>query len=67
MDWIIDTSIMFMEPSNFTGNKPGLKDLCKLKLGEFVQEGFNGHDSSEDAKNCLRLLKYHISKTGPNK
>lgn len=67
MDWIIDTSIIFMEPSNFTSNKPGLKDLCKTKLGEFVQEGSNGHDSSEDAKNCLRLLKSHISKTAPKK
>lgn len=56
---IIDTTILY--PHN--KGRPyrmALRDLSRVHLKQFVQEGSAGHDSYEDCVACLRLLKLKL-------
>ncbi|CAI5456734.1 unnamed protein product [Caenorhabditis angaria] len=56
---IVDTSLLFQ-----TGrNKPSLRYLAQSILGKSIQEDRKnkfGHDSEEDARTCIELLRYYI-------
>lgn len=56
---IIDTSVLY--PHN-KGQpfRMALRDLTRVHLKQFVQEGSAGHDSYEDCVACLRLLKLKL-------
>lgn len=56
---IIDTSVLY--PHN-KGQpyRMALRDLTRVHLKQFVQEGSGGHDSYEDCVACLRLLKLKL-------
>jgi len=43
----------------------GLKYLANKYLQRFIQDGTDGHDSYEDSKTCIDLVKLKIQK-GPN-
>jgi RNA exonuclease 1 len=62
--FIVDTSIVFPHPRG-TPLKESLKNLAKKYLNREVQKGggtMNGHDSIEDAKTCLDLIKKKCEK-----
>lgn len=56
---IIDTCVLY--PHN-KGHpyRMALRDLSRVHLKQFVQEGSSGHDSFEDCVACLRLLKIKL-------
>lgn len=58
-DQIIDTAILFPHPQRQEA-KLGLKELSKVYLREFIQEGSEGHCSIQDALTCLKLVKSKI-------
>lgn len=61
---IVDTAILIPNP---TGSlyKPALRRLCAHHLGKFIQQDAGGqaegHDSVEDSKACLELLKWFVN------
>lgn len=59
-DQVVDTSILFPHDTSLKAKK-SLRDLAKIHLQEFIQEGSNGHNSIEDAVTCLRLVKKFIT------
>lgn len=60
---VIDTSIVFDHPRGATF-KCSLKWLATKYLKKTIQNGANGHDSSEDARTCIELIKEKL-KRGP--
>ncbi|KAJ3015035.1 RNA exonuclease 3 [Thoreauomyces humboldtii] len=58
---IIDTAALYPHPRGLPERHP-LRLLTQKVLGRFIQQGQNGHDSIEDAKACLDLVKHKISK-----
>ncbi|KFY45357.1 hypothetical protein V495_03031 [Pseudogymnoascus sp. VKM F-4514 (FW-929)] len=62
--FIIDTSLLYPHPRG-TPLKSSLKYLAKKYLGREIQKaGAAGHDSTEDARTCLDLVKQKCEK-GP--
>lgn len=62
--YLIDTSVIYDHPRG-KPYKPSLKWLAKKYLKREVQNaGKRGHDSIEDAKTCIDLLKLKVEK-GP--
>lgn len=61
--FIIDTGILFPHPRG-PPYKQSLKWLAQKYLHREVQKGANGHDSVEDSKTCLDLVKQKCEK-GP--
>lgn len=61
--FIIDTGILFPHPRG-PPYKQSLKWLAQKYLHREVQKGSNGHDSVEDSKTCLDLVKQKCEK-GP--
>ena len=61
--FIIDTGILFPHPRG-PPYKQSLKWLAGKYLQREVQKGTNGHDSVEDSKTCLDLVKQKCEK-GP--
>lgn len=59
--FIIDTSIIFPHPRG-TPLKSSLKWLTQKYLGKEIQKGDNGHDSIEDSKAALELVKKKCEK-----
>ncbi|KAG5368162.1 putative exonuclease [Yarrowia sp. C11] len=60
---VIDTSIVFDHPRGATF-KCSLKWLATKYLKKSIQTGTAGHDSSEDARTCIELIKEKL-KRGP--
>ncbi|AOW01743.1 hypothetical protein B0I72DRAFT_133296 [Yarrowia lipolytica] len=60
---VIDTSIVFDHPRGATF-KCSLKWLATKYLKKSIQNGTSGHDSSEDARTCIELIKEKL-KRGP--
>lgn len=60
---VIDTSIVFDHPRGATF-KCSLKWLANKYLKKSIQNGAQGHDSSEDARTCIELIKEKL-KRGP--
>ncbi|KAK2748776.1 hypothetical protein FQN57_000357 [Myotisia sp. PD_48] len=59
--FIIDTTIIYPHPRG-PPLKPSLKWLSQKYLGREIQKGDNGHDSVEDAKAVLDLVKQKCEK-----
>lgn len=54
--YVIDTSLLFT-PNATSRNKPGLKNVTKKILDIDVQVSTSGHDPTEDAMACMKLVK----------
>ncbi|KAF3938403.1 hypothetical protein ABW19_dt0200528 [Dactylella cylindrospora] len=62
--YIVDTSVIYDHPRG-KPMKPGLRWLAQKYLKEEIQKGATatgGHDSIEDARACLNLLKLKLEK-----
>lgn len=62
--FIIDSAIIYPHPRG-APLKSSLKWLCQKYLGREIQKGRNGHDSVEDARAVLDLVKQKCEK-GPS-
>lgn len=56
----IDTALIYKHPRG-PPFKPGLKWLSQKWLQRDIQAGENGHDSEEDARACVDLLKMKLA------
>jgi RNA exonuclease 1 len=56
---ILDTSILYPHNKG-PPYRMALRDLSRVHLQQFLQEGSDGHDSYEDCIACLRLLKIKL-------
>jgi len=63
-DKVIDTVLLYPHPMGLPW-RHGLKYLANKYLQKFIQDGTDGHDSYEDSKTCIDLVKLKIQK-GPN-
>ncbi|KAF9584020.1 RNA exonuclease 3 [Lunasporangiospora selenospora] len=59
---VVDTAILFPHPQNYLEYRYSLRILAKQHLGLNIQESETGHDSFEDAKTCLDLVRHKIKK-----
>ncbi len=59
--FIIDTAIIYPHPRG-PPLKSALKWLCQKYLGKEIQKGQTGHDSIEDARAVLELVKQKCEK-----
>ncbi|KAL7424365.1 hypothetical protein Q5752_000047 [Cryptotrichosporon argae] len=57
---VIDTSVIYRHPRG-PPYKPGLKWLAQKWLNKEIQAGSEGHDSEEDARTCLELLRKKLA------
>lgn len=57
---VIDTSVIFRHARG-PPYKPGLKWLAQRWLGKAIQADAGGHDSEEDARTCVDLLKMKLA------
>lgn len=55
----IDTALLYKHPRG-APYKPALRWLSQRYLGKEIQGGKGGHDSEEDARACVGLLKEKI-------
>lgn len=60
----IDTAVIFKHPRG-PPYKPGLKWLAQRWMGKEIQTSREGHDSEEDARTCVELLKLKMA-NGPD-
>ncbi|KAK6336440.1 hypothetical protein TWF696_001995 [Orbilia brochopaga] len=58
---IVDTSVIYDHPRG-KPLKPGLRWLAQKHLNKQIQNGTAGHDSIEDARACLQLLKLKLER-----
>ncbi|KND00021.1 uncharacterized protein SPPG_04367 [Spizellomyces punctatus DAOM BR117] len=58
---IIDTAAIFPHPQGLPRRYP-LRFLCQKLLGRFIQQSTTGHDSLEDARTSLELVKLKLEK-----
>jgi len=61
---VIDTVLLYPHPMGLPW-RYGLRYLASKYLQRFIQDGTDGHDSFEDSKTCIDLVKLKIEK-GPN-
>jgi len=61
---VIDTVLLYPHPMGLPW-RYGLRYLASKYLQRFIQDGTDGHDSFEDSKACIDLVKLKIEK-GPN-
>ncbi|ORX47091.1 hypothetical protein BCR36DRAFT_584905 [Piromyces finnis] len=61
---VIDTVLLYPHPMGLPW-RFGLRYLANKYLQRFIQDGTDGHDSYEDSKTCIDLVKLKIQK-GPN-
>ncbi|KFH62736.1 hypothetical protein MVEG_11263 [Podila verticillata NRRL 6337] len=59
---VIDTAMLFLHPLHTQGIRYSLQILAKKHLNINIQDGEHGHDSFEDAKTCLDLVRVWIEK-----
>lgn len=57
---VIDTTVIFRHARG-PPYKPGLKWLAQRWLGKTIQNDSGGHDSEEDARTCVDLLKMKLA------
>ncbi|KAJ9594184.1 hypothetical protein L9F63_014344, partial [Diploptera punctata] len=60
-DTVVDTSVVFPHKYGLP-KKKRLKTLCREFLNKIIQENEGGHDSAEDARACMELMKWKILK-----
>src|SRR5277367_6168797 len=58
---VIDTSVIYQH-SRGPPYKPSLKWLAQKWLNRKIQQNLSGHDSAEDAKTCIDLVKLKLQK-----
>ncbi|EDX09464.1 GD13963 [Drosophila simulans] len=58
--YVIDTSVCF-NTSGVRRRKTKLKDLARTFLQEIIQENIDGHDSIEDSRATLKLVKKKLA------
>ncbi|KAK9467904.1 hypothetical protein V1512DRAFT_260331 [Lipomyces arxii] len=58
---VIDTSVIYHHSRGLPA-KPSLKWLAQRFMKKDIQQGGHGHDSAEDARTCIDLLKLKIAK-----
>ncbi|KAL6616927.1 hypothetical protein U3516DRAFT_826623 [Neocallimastix sp. 'constans'] len=63
-DKVIDTVLLYPHPMGLPW-RFGLRHLANKYLQRFIQDGTDGHDSYEDSKTCIDLVKLKIQK-GPS-
>ncbi|PNF19437.1 hypothetical protein B7P43_G03609 [Cryptotermes secundus] len=56
---VIDTSVVFPHKMG-PPKKRALKTLCREHLNKIIQESVDGHDSAEDAKACMELMRWKV-------
>lgn len=56
----VDTALLFKHPRG-APYKPALKWLANKWLGREIQNQAGGHDSAEDARTCVDLLKLKVA------
>ena len=61
--YVIDTSVLF-SPNATPMHKPGLKHVTKKIMDIEIQNGSDGHNPTEDAMACMKLLKKKLE-SGP--
>ncbi|KAG0330274.1 RNA exonuclease 3 [Podila humilis] len=59
---VVDTAMLFLHPFHNQGHRYSLQILAKQHLKINIQDGEHGHDSFEDAKTCLDLVRVWIEK-----
>ncbi|KAF9989623.1 RNA exonuclease 3 [Mortierella antarctica] len=64
---VIDTAMMYPHPQRVHGFRYSLQSLARQHLHITIQDSEHGHDSFEDAKTCLDLVRLRIEKDHPAK
>ncbi|KAG0247868.1 RNA exonuclease 3 [Mortierella polycephala] len=59
---VVDTAILYPHPQHLQKYRFSLQSLAKYHLGTRIQDSEHGHDSFEDAKTCLDLVRVKIEK-----
>ncbi|KAK3807299.1 MAG: hypothetical protein J3Q66DRAFT_357193 [Benniella sp.] len=59
---IIDTSMLYPHPQRLQGYRFSLQRLAREHLQVHIQDSEAGHDSFEDAKTCLDLVRAKVTK-----
>ncbi|KAI8822636.1 uncharacterized protein EV422DRAFT_408032 [Fimicolochytrium jonesii] len=58
---VIDTAALYPHPEGLPKRRP-LRLVTQKVLGRFIQQGTQGHDSKEDAKACIDIVKKFLEK-----
>ncbi|KAF9572560.1 RNA exonuclease 3 [Mortierella alpina] len=64
---VIDTAMMYPHPQRVHGFRYSLQSLARQHLHITIQDSEHGHDSFEDAKTCLDLVRLRIEKDNHKK
>ncbi|KAF9917357.1 RNA exonuclease 3 [Lobosporangium transversale] len=59
---VIDTAILYPHPQRLQNIRYSLQVLAKQHLQVLIQDSEQGHDSFEDAKTCLDLVRLKLQK-----
>ncbi|KAF9934727.1 RNA exonuclease 3 [Linnemannia zychae] len=59
---VIDTAMLYPHPQAYMNYRYSLQKLAKMYLSINIQESETGHDSFEDAKTCLDLVRVKMEK-----
>ncbi|KAG0057879.1 RNA exonuclease 3 [Linnemannia elongata] len=59
---VIDTAMLYPHPQAYLNYRYSLQKLAKMYLSINIQESETGHDSFEDAKTCLDLVRIKMEK-----
>ncbi|KAG0290725.1 RNA exonuclease 3 [Linnemannia gamsii] len=59
---VIDTAMLYPHPQAYLNYRYSLQKLAKMHLSINIQESETGHDSFEDAKTCLDLVRVRMEK-----
>ncbi|KAK3818175.1 MAG: ribonuclease H-like domain-containing protein [Linnemannia gamsii] len=59
---VIDTAMLYPHPQAYLNYRYSLQKLAKMHLSINIQESETGHDSFEDAKTCLDLVRIKMEK-----
>ncbi|KAF8923395.1 hypothetical protein BGZ58_003010 [Dissophora ornata] len=62
---VIDTAMLYPHPQRFQNFRYSLQRLAREHLQIRIQDSEEGHDSYEDAKTCLDLVRLKITKDVP--
>ncbi|KAG0231834.1 hypothetical protein B0O80DRAFT_462450 [Mortierella sp. GBAus27b] len=60
---VIDTAMLYPHPHRLQGHRFSLQKLAREHLHIHIQDSEAGHDSFEDAKTCLDLVRIKIANT----
>ncbi|KAG0355857.1 RNA exonuclease 3 [Gamsiella multidivaricata] len=59
---VIDTAMLYLHPQHLQNYRYSLQSLAREHLRVHIQDSEEGHDSFEDAKTCLDLVRLKIAK-----